>query len=298
MDEKNVQLYPTTKRVCLNDKATKILFNLPPDWYSQMIQHNKKQGVIEKKNHKKHGKIKSRFSISNEEGYTQILPLDEYDRAVFDACISEYENGNSCITLAQIQRALSGKVGKSDAEIFKDQRAAILQSLGKLRHTDFNPDILDAFEKLNYDDGTAEKIVVAPVLATKQTCKTVNGQKTDLFYILDESPLLKIAKLKGQIIRYDVSLLDVPNQQNTPLIVTLKNYIMRRIMEIKLHKMTPTLTFEDIFKKARITDNRKAKENSRKYIEDFFKHLQSKGVIKTFEFKKKGNKFYSIEFTF
>ena len=174
-----------------------------------------------------------------------------------------------------------------------------MQAIDKLMFTAYDPDIIDAFEKLNYDDGTAEKIVKAPLLPCKRGEKTINGQKADVIYFTDESPLLKIAQLKNQILRYDVSLLDVPNQNNTPLVISIKNYILRRVVEIKKHKMTPALTFDDIFKKARITgkDN-KAKSRAREYIEEFFKHLQTKGVIKSFEWSKKRNKFYGVSFTF
>jgi len=273
MEEKipNVQIYPCTQRVELNDKATKILFNLTADIYSQMIQRNCKYGVTEKKNHKKHGRIKSTFKIQNENGYTQIIELSEFDRAVFGVCISEYLNGNRYTTPAIILRGLTGKVGKGDAELSKDQRTAILQSIDKLMFTAFDPNIIDAFEKLNYDDGSLEKIVKAPLLPSKRIERTINGQKANVIYFTDEIPLLKIAQIKGQILRYDTALLDVPNQNNTPLVITLKNYILRRIVEIKKHKMTPALTFDDIFKKARITgkDN-KTKLRAREYVEDFF----------------------------
>lgn len=294
----NVQIYPSTQRVELNDKATKILFNLTAESYARMIQQHTTKGIIEKKKHKKHGKIRSTFQISNENGYTQIIELSEFDRAVFAVCISEYLIGNRYTTPAIILRGLTGKVGKSDAELSKDQRAAILQSIDKLMFTAFDPKIIDAFEKLNYDDGTAEKIVKAPVLPSKRVERTINGQKADIIYFTDESPLLKIAQLKGQILRYDSALLDVPNQNNTPLVITLKNYTLRRVVEIQKHKMTLALTFDDIFKKARITDNKKAKENSRPTIIKFFEHLQEKGKIKSFNLTKKGNKFYSVEFTF
>lgn len=300
----NLQIFPTRKRITLNDKATKLLFNLPQNWYSKMINQGKRQGVIEKKNHKKHGKIKSAFSLSNEEGYTQILPLDEYDRAVFDVFNSEFENGNNVLTLLMIQRALSGKNCKGNTfghSPEKNQRAAILQSIGKLRHTDFNADIIDAFEKLNYNDGTAEKIEKAPILATKQTSKIIGGQKTDIFYILDESPLMKIAKLKGQILTFDADLLDVPDQNNTPFVIALKNCTLRRVLEIKQHSknLKPILTLEDIFTKLRITDKPNViKLRAREYLDKFFAHLQDKGEIKSYTWTKKGNKFYSIEFTF
>ena len=302
----NLQIFPTRQRITLNDKATKLVFNLSPEWFSKMINDGKSKGVIEKKNHKKHGKIKSAFTLSNEEGYTQILPLDEHDRAVFDVFTSEFENGNRVLTLPMIQRALSGKIGEVGVIPYKDQRAAILESIGKLRHTDYNDEVLDAYKKLGYIDKDEvnegeEKIEKAPILATKQTSKIINGQKTDIFYILDEPPLLKNAKLKKQILTYDAELLDVPNQNNTPFIIALKNCSLRRVLETKAHskQLKPIITLDDIFKKLRITDaDRKIKQRAREYLDAFFKHLQSKGVIKSFEWTKKGNKFYSIKFTF
>lgn len=74
---------------------------------------------------------------------------------------------------------------------------------------------------------------------------------------------------------------------------------MNRIQEIKLHHMTPTLTLDDIFKKCRIENSsRDTKMNARNSIEKFFAHLQDKVEIKSFEWTKKGNKFYSLKFKF
>lgn len=296
----NVQVYPTRTRIELNDKATKILFNIAPEYYAQMIQDNKGYGVIEKKNHKKHGKIKSSFHIFNERGYTVIIELNEFDRAVLSVCVSEWYAGNRYITIPMILRGLTGKVGESAGfRVYKDQLTAILQSIDKLMFTAYDPNIIDAFQKLNYDDGSIERITKSAILPCYRVEKTVNGKKSDVIYFDRESPLFHIASLKKQILTYDISLLDVPNQNNTPLIITLKNYSMRRIVEIKQHDLTPTLTLDDIFSKCRIKDEqRKIKEHVRKTLEVFFAHLQSNGFIKSFEWTKKGNKFYSIKFTY
>lgn len=221
----NVQIYPNKKRIELNDKATKILFNLTADAYFRMIQNNSKKGIIEKKNHKKHGKVRSTFRIQNENGFTQIIELNEFDRAVFGVCISEWEEGNRDTTPAIILRGLTGKVGKSNegVKLYPDQRVAILQSLDKMMVTTYDPDIIDAFEKLDYGDSDSlVKIKKAPLLPCKRVEKTINGQRVDVIYFTDESPLLKIAKLKGQILTYDAALLNVPNQNNTPLLLRSK----------------------------------------------------------------------------
>lgn len=297
----NVQVYPSKIRIELNDKATKVLFNIAPEYYAQMIQDNKGHGIIEKKHHKKHGKVRSNFHIFNENGYTVIVELNEFDRAVLSVCISEWQVGNRYITIPMILRGLIGKVGASTGfRVYKDQRTAILQSIDKLMFTAYDPNMIDAFQKLNYDgEGKIEKITKSAILPCYRVEKTINGQKSDIIYFDRESPLLQIASLKKQILSYDASLLDVPNQNNTPLVITLKNYSMRRIVEIKHHKMPPTLTLDDIFKKCRISNaSRKAKLDIRECLEKFFAHLQSKGEIKSYEWTKKGNAFYSIKFTY
>ena len=298
----NIQLYPSKIRVELNDKATKILFNLTPERFNQMLQQMSKQGVIEKRNHKKHGKIRSTFQIFKENGYTLLLALDEFDRAVLAVCISEWDAGNRYITIPMIQRGLTGKIGKNKFKVYKDQENAIKQSIDKLMATQYDSDIVDAFEKLNYTDenGVVEKITKSALLPCKRVEKFINGQKVDdIIYFYDESPLHKVAELKNQILRYDVELLDIPNLRNTPLVIMLKNYTMRRVVECKQHKMTPTITLDDVFTKCRITDkSRKTKMDARSTIDKLFAHLQDKKFIRSYQWNKKHAKIYSISFTF
>ena len=261
-----------------------------------------KRGVIEKKKHKKHGDIKSGYQLQNENGYTNIAPLGEYERAVLDVCISEFNEGNVCISLAMIQRGLSGKVGKhTEGTINKNQFAAIKQAVDKLMCTHYDPDILQAFEALDYEG--AEEVTKDTLLPCKRIKNPINGKNANepLVYFRDESPLFKIAKIKGQILTYPADLLDVPNQNNTPLVIALKSYTLRRVLEIKQHskQLKPILTLDDIFKKCRIADaTKRKKQDARKTLDKFFTHLKEKGVIKSYEFTKKGNHFHSIKFTY
>ena len=128
---------------------------------------------------------------------------------------------------------------------------------------------------------------------------SVGGQDVTTIFFDRESPCWTIACIKNQILRYDASLLDIPSQNNTPMIVALKTYAVRRVMEIKAHKMTPTLTFDDIFKKVRITDaSRKTKMDARNSLEKFFEQLKANGELNSFNIVKKNAKFYSITFSY
>ena len=127
----------------------------------------------------------------------------------------------------------------------------------------------------------------------------VNGQLTSLIKFTDESPLITIARAKKQIITSPVSLRNITNQNNTPLVIMIKSYVIRRVLEIILHKMTPSITFADVFKHCDLTDaTRFQQRDARKIIRDIMKHLQSDGIIKSFETIKKDGSYYSATITF
>ena len=194
---------------------------------------------------------------------------------------------------------MTGKIADSDANPSTDQIAAIRHSITKLRRTDFLPDISDAFSKLKYEDVTL-RIKEASILPCVVLNAEVNGQLVeDAIYFLGESPLWVIANAKSQVVRYDARLLDVPRQNNTSRVIALKNYVLHRVHEIKLHQqLAPTLTFADIFEKARITDkDREAKVDARNAVKTFFDHLQAKGVVKSFTLVKKGVAIHAVTFT-
>ena len=296
-------LYPSKIRIVPNCKLAKVSPNLTDSQYDKAISGNPRK-IREKKNHKKHGEIISTYYITNVDGYDNTDPLTSSDYDVLSVCISEIDAGNNCTTTAIILRGLTGKTtgvngGTHNGEVNKDQRAAILNSIKKLMSTIIKVDLTDVNKKLGYNDGK-EEIITDTILPCHFKTEKINGQIVeDTIYFDRQSPIFKVAEERNQIIRYDVSLLDVPNQNNTPLVINLKNQAIIRVLECKNHKMTPTITLDDIFKKCRITDKPNViKLRARQYLDDFFKHLQNKGVIKSFEWTKKGNKFYSVKFTF
>lgn len=294
---------PSKVRVVPNCKLAKVTHNLSEQNYQKLLD-GKSRKIVEKKHHKKFGEILSEYTISNVDGFDNSDPLFFFDYSVLSVCISESLAGNNILTLPIILRGLTGKStgvsgGTANGAVNSDQRNAIIVSIEKLMSTIVKYNCSDANKKLGYNDST-NTIITDTILPCHFATSKINGQVVNDTIFLDRpSPFFTIADQRNQIIRYDVDLLDVPNQNNTPLVITLKNYILLRICEIKLHKMTPTITFHDVFKKARIFDkDNKTKLRARDYAIQFFKHLQDKGFIKSFEIIKKRNQFYSVKFTF
>ena len=297
----NVQIYPAYERVEINDKFTKIIFR-------RDYTDGKEYKLLEKKSSKVNGKSKSRiitkYSVSSNTNESSVA-LDEFDRAVLAAIISEQKIGNLYTTINIIFRNLIGKVGKSADGIkpHKNQRAAIINSIKKLmgKIIDFK-NLAETLAELGYvDSETDVKLKSSSILPAVLLDCTVNGKFVeDVLYFDRESPLLYIADKKNQIIRYPANLLDVPNQNNTPLIIALKSYIMRRICEIKLHKnLTPTITFDDVFKRCGIADaNQRKKFYARDVILKLFAHLKDRNFINSFIKIKQGVTIHSVKFSF
>lgn len=291
------QIYPSKVRVELNEKLIRLVFKLTEQGISRLL-NGETFHAIEKPDYKNHGDIRTAYQILNAAGYQIQRPFTMFDRAVLSVCISEWLEGNRYTTPAIIYRALTGKVA-TKAVPRKIQRAYILDSVRLLMHRFIIYNAKELCELLGYNDGQPiiKNDVLLPGWFAEAT--TINGNDTTVIFFDRECPLLEIAQAKRQILSYDTHLLDVPNQNNTPMNIELKNYSMIRIQEIIAHRLTPVITFNDVFSKCRIEEAPlDKKRDARNTLIKFFEHLQSKGVINSFTLTKKGNTFYSSKITY
>ena len=291
------QIYPSKVRIELNEKLIRVVFKLSERGVSRLLD-GETFHAIEKHDHKKHGDIRTAYQILNAAGYQVLRPFTMFDRAVLSVCISEWLEGNRYTTPAIIYRALTGKVG-TKAVPSKIQLAAILDSVRLLMNRFIIYNTKELCELLGYNDGQpiTKNDVLLPGWFAEAT--TVNGNDATVIFFDRECPLLEIAQAKRQILTYDTHLLDVPNQNNTPMNIELKNYAMIRVQEIIAHRLMPVITFSDVFAKCRIEETSlKTKLDARNTLIKFFEHLQSKGIINSFMLTKKGNTFHSIKITY
>ena len=243
-------LRPSRIRVEINDKLAKVIFKLSDEGTDELLG-GKTFEIVEKRS-KKFGEITTAYKILNAAGYQVLRPFSMFDRFVLAVCISEWLKGNHYTTVAIIYRALTGKIGRSDAKPSVTQRKAIIESLEILmsRIVDYGAE--EICQIMGYNNGNPF-VGKAPLLpAAYIDFSAVNGDNDTLIFFTDEPPLLKMAQIKKQLVSYDATLLDMPGQ-NTPMNIASKNYTMLRIQEIILHRqLTPTITFGDVFKKLRI----------------------------------------------
>lgn len=286
---------PSRVRVDLNDKLAKTIFKLSDERTERLLQG--KTSYIVEKEIQKIGEITTAYHILNAEGYQVVRPFNMFDRFVLSACISEWLAGNHYTTVAIIYRALTGKIGKGDSKPSVTQRKTIIESLGVLmnRIIDYNAEDLSRLMDYDKSDALYGK---GPLLSAMYVdFSALDSENDTLIFFTSEPTLLKLSKIKKQLVSYDATLLDMPGQ-NTPMNITAKNYAMLRVQEIKLHRqLTPTITFDDVFRKLRIENSStKTKMDVRNTMLEFFDHLKNENIVKDFEVVKHGNTFYSIKF--
>ena len=290
----NVQIFPSRKRIEPNDKLTEKLFSMSTDTYEKILTDGNTFYLIEVKNHKKYGDILSPLCIKLINGYLDKTPMDQFDRFVLAACISEWVKENTYTTPNIIYRHLTGKTG-SDSEAPDETKEEILQSIRRLMCTEITINMTDYCAKLGYNKGKPFELTSTMLPCSYAKGLIVNGQPSTVIKILDEPPLLKIARFKAQLLTYEEKLLDVPHQHNSIDIITIKNYVMQRIQEIIKHKLTPTIRFDDVFEKCGLIDIRNNKKmRMRKVIVELMEHIKSNGEIVSYTINKEQNKFSSI----
>lgn len=297
----NFQIYPAKQLIVPNDRVSKKLFNLTLTDLQDWIEQHKTVDFVEIRRHKKFGEIISPIKLSvDEETFTISEPLDQYHCAVLCAGISELYVGNHQTTPAIVYRAITGKVDKgSDAKPNKKQLTDILEAFELLMRLQLIYDMTNYCQVTGCNNGesTILKSTLLPCKILESA--TANGKDASVIELLAQSPLLTCAQIKNdQILTYDISLLDVPNMNNSRMNIAAKHYGMRRFQECSLHRhMPPTITLADYFNKLNIEDaSSKTKKDAREVLVTFFEHLLAKGVIKSFELTKRGNTFDALHF--
>ena len=215
--------------------------------------------------------------------------LTAFERELLYVAISAWEQGYQFLSFKMILNALTGDVKDKDLSKRLEAIKASVKRLMTVITIDLAP-LLKAFPKYRKRHvGSAE--LTAQILPCKMLDVEINGRRTFAVELLGESPLMTVAKLKQQLITYDLEPLAVPNQNNTEQVIVIKNYLLRRIKLIKRGLNSTT-----IYRECGLADADKwQKQNARKEILVTLNHFKAVGVIKDFKAERQGNAFRAIK---
>ena len=282
--QQKLQVSLPDQRIEPNDKITKCIFQMDDD-----VVKARCMNVVEIRNKDSPCKITTLVTFISE----LLERFDPHDREVALACFSLHANANLFVTDEQIYRMM---IGNSKARLRLAEAKRIEQSLIRLMGTIVRIE-LSGLRKMNYKTNQSE-LVGAILPAQFITNVKINNSSRSVVKFLGESPVVAVAKIKSnQLITYETALADVGGR-NSPDLIVLKNYVLRRIEECKLHRqLTPTITFDDVFQKNELsTKSKTEKKRYRDFLFRCFYEWQSLNLISTYEMIKKGTVCHGIAF--
>ena len=281
--QKIFNLKPIKKRKDPNDKINKRFFNMTDK------QYEREEMKIKESSKEKKDTILTPINLEYSRYTEQIMAtrprFNAFDREILYACLSEQVEGNLATTLDSIYRLITGDNGKRRP--MKPMTELIKQSLDKLLFCDVRIDLTEVCAKYGYNKGQPLILHTAILPGQYMEGAIVNGEKTTAIKFYEKSPLFVAAEVKNeQILSYDKSLLNVPIR-NSPEVIVIKSYVLRRILEIISHKMIPTITFDDIWDKNQLNDaSTRQKQRFREYICKMFDFWVQQKLIDSYQINK------------
>lgn len=287
----------------LNDKVSSRVFGCDEDEWEDVVTDQKSLSVMEREPRKigtPGGKskvvskdvaeVQIRMRIKNTVDECiryRILrePLNNFDKAVLEACMTHMYKGKGYITFDAIFEYLGGKREPSD-----NMRQQIEDSVDKLRFIDIRLDVTQAYEnlkRLQKPDGTPKRefkqskpkpklddyldeidcpsksaakkkpkyraILSRYLLPADVLTVTMDGRTFTAVKFLDISPLFLYADDKGETMLLEQKLLRPKELNNTKRMICMKEFILLRVNSIKRSRqgggkpLNPVITFDSIY---------------------------------------------------
>jgi len=216
--------------------------------------------------------------------------LTPYDREVHDAIVTLYVEGKTIyITPNMIYQAMTGRHG---SHCSKNQESMINNSITKLM---FSHVIIDAAAEAAIDNRVTRTLFDSNAINAKRVSITINGKESKAIKILDTPILFDYAQQKNQIGRFNMKLLDTPNNKNEETII-LEGYLRRRILAMRKSKddskLSNSIKYETVYKQLDISFSdevirseaalRKKKLKVRESVKKALDYFKKEGFIKTY----------------
>ena len=281
------------------DKLSCCLWNYTDAEFADIVNNRRQCGCIE--DLVKGKEIVTPYFLSLVEPYVDLSPLTPFHREVLFHAINLFASGYNLITISMTLDSMTGGVENRNLKRNTARFEAIKSAIDKLAHTAITVDLkplLTNFPKYRRRH-TRDKFQLTDVLLPcRYLDAQVNGQKTLAIELRGESPLVYIAGLKNQFLRYNTEPLAIAGQKNTVQTITIKNFLLRRIELMKKRRLARSIVFTTLYKECGLADaSDSVKQNARKEVTETLEAFKAAGVIKDFAFERKAGKYRAIKIT-
>jgi hypothetical protein len=223
-------------------------------------------------------------------GYSNITP---FDFTVLYTGLSLYHAGRREVSLNTVYRALTGK-GTDDFPTAK-MKAEIFNSIRKLAVVQVTITANGICEHygLPKNEGPWEIDYLLPVKIIGEG--DLNGGKADcIIQFTHESGFMKLARIKKQILTYDVSLHNVLGVNMSAMNITVIHYLLGRIEACKNNRMHKTIVIDSAIAATQYGGTRGRFVG---LVEKCFAYWGRVGYIGGYELRKKGKKVDAVIFS-
>lgn len=301
-NNEEIQVQSKVKRIIAPcDKLSQVVFDLTAEEFTDLVDKNTNFEIVEGK--KKGKEVITPFCLALLKDYKDKLPPDAFTREVFIYAASAFEQGFNAVSISMTFDAMTG--GEEKFRVYKEQHDAIVEAFKKLDAIRISVDLEATFKAFpKYGKNYTGKFRISGSLLPCKFIETkINGQTTTVIKILDESPLMTVAKAKKQLVTYDITPLAIAGQHNTKQVVTIKNYLLRRIKLIKADKrkvgLNNSILFETIYRQCGLADADDGKKrDARKEIFETLDAFKAEGVFQDFEIERENGAYRAIKILF
>lgn len=252
---------------------------------------------------KKEDELTTSCTLSREffdTGYLEFSsnPLSPYDREVYDAISSHYEAGNIYLTVAEIYRAMTGKVKGNNYKPSIQQAEAIASSIQRMGMLRVKIDCTNELRVRGMDISYGKLNAIALEYRSLEG-ESSHGKPFTIYEFTSEPVLFSYAKAVKQIIPIPMKFLDTPTNNSEELLV-IKKYLLTRILNMAAPNnsmVQNVILLEHVYEQTAAKSKDK-KNNARENVKKLLDYWKRESLFKNYSFSKKGTSFHGIVIKF
>lgn len=205
------------------------------------------------------------------------ITFSEFDQQIQEAVVSLMVAGNECISDHMIYKTLTQSGGHTTPPRWAQDIQASMHKFSSVYITVRFDEIIKYFPELKnmnseeYADASGT-VRTKLLMFSEIIRKTKNGSNVCVYKMLETPILYTLANMKRQVGSIPIKALESDKLKNTPENTVLKNYLLKRIDQMKKGKLSNDILFETIYRKTNSRtprEQRTARENTDKMLLEF-----------------------------
>lgn len=278
-------------------KATSYIY--PNDKTANSLQKLSIDGEVQSLIEIKDAKSYITLDFDNAARFTDLdkknIQFSEFDQQIQEAVVSLRLAGNECISDYMIYKTLTQSAGHTTPPKWAQSIQESMHKFSSVYITVRFDEIIKYYPDLRNMNSGEEFADQSGIVKTKLLMfseiqrKTKNGSKVFVYKILEDPILYTLANMKRQVGSIPIKALENEKLKNTPENTVLKNYLLKRIDQMKHGKLSNDILFETIYKKTN-RQTKKEQRTIRDNVDMMLLQFKADGIITSYEIINAGRK--------